>query len=230
MNILAIDTSSPVASVAVMSNGVLLGEYMVNNGKTHSQILMPMISDLLEKIGIRVSDIDVFATSLGPGSFTGLRIGIATAKALAQVGKKKIIGISALDGLCANVTAGKDVFVCPIVDARRGNVYNAIYKDGVKMVSDRLIPLDTVLAELNNSKAIFLGDGIIKHKEKIVNIMGENAIFPHENLTMQKASSIAYLANIRAENEEFDDIYSLEPIYIRPSQAERELNGEKDDI
>ena len=230
MNILAIDTSSPVASVAVMSNGVLLGEYIVNNGKTHSQILMPMVSDLLEKIDISISDIDVFATSLGPGSFTGLRIGVASAKALAQVGKKEIIGISALDGLCANVTAQKDVFVCPIVDARRGNVYNAIYKNGIKTVKERLVPLDNVLQELKDSKVIFLGDGIIKHREKIVDIFGENAIFPHDSLSIQKASYIAYLASTRAENQDFDNIFSLEPIYIRPSQAERELNGEKDDF
>lgn len=230
MNILALDTSSPVASAAVMSDGVLLGEYVVNNGKTHSQILMPMISDLLLKTGIDVSDIDVFATSLGPGSFTGLRIGIATAKALAQVGKKEIIGISALDGLCANVTVQKDVLVCPIVDARRGNVYNAVYKDGVKIIDDRLIPLDTILEDLKNSKVIFLGDGIIKHREKILDAMEENAIFPHENSSMQKASSIAYLANIRAQNKDFDNIFSLEPIYIRPSQAERELNGDKEDF
>ena len=77
---------------------------------------------------------------------------------------------------------------------------------------------------------IFLGDGIIKHREKILDAMGENAIFPHENLSLQKASSIAYLANIRAQNKDFDNIFSLEPIYIRPSQAERELNGEKEDF
>ena len=130
MNILAIDTSSTVASVAVTSNGKTLSEYNVCNGKTHSQIIMPMVSDALDKAGLKISDIDVFATSLGPGSFTGLRIGVATAKTFAQATGKKIIGVSSMEGLCANVSVTGDFNVCPIVDARRGNVFNAVYKNG----------------------------------------------------------------------------------------------------
>jgi len=228
MKILAIDTSSPVASAAVMVDSNLVGEYVISNGKTHSQIIIPLISDMLTKAGISVHEIDVFAVSLGPGSFTGLRIGIATAKSFAQALNKKIIGISALDSLHANLPCGNDLFICPIMDARRGNVYNSIYKNGIKLKDDRLININEVLEEVSGNKTIFLGDGILKHKETIVSVMGDNAIFAPANLSMQKSSSVAFLANQRVMNGEFDNIYSLEPVYVRASQAERELTGEKD--
>lgn len=226
MKILAIDTSSPVASAAVMSDGVLVGEYTINNGKTHSQIIVPLISDMLKKSGLSIGDIDVFATSLGPGSFTGLRIGVATAKSFAQALGKPIIGISALKGLAVGVDWCKNINVCPIMDARRGNVYNAVYKNGVSIKEDRLISLDCLIDEIDKEKTVFLGDGVFKHKDKISAFMGENAIFLPENLCMQRASSIAYLAYERALETDYDDVYSLEPIYVRASQAERELAGE----
>lgn len=228
MNILAIDTSSPVASAAIMTDGRLAGEYIISNGKTHSQIIVPLISDMLDKSGMIIKDIDVFATSLGPGSFTGLRIGVATAKSFAQAMGKEIIGISALAGLCANVSCMENVLVCPIMDARRGNVYNAVYKNGIEIKGDRLISLDDVLSEVRDEKTLFLGDGIVRHKDTIESTMGEKAIFAPEHISAQRASSIAYLANIRAEKGDFDNIYSLEPIYVRASQAERELQGKKD--
>ncbi len=228
MNILAIDTSSPVASAAIMTDGRLAGEYIISNGKTHSQIIVPLISDMLDKAGVTINDIDVFATSLGPGSFTGLRIGVATAKSFAQAMGKEIIGISALAGLCANVFCMENVMICPIMDARRGNVYNAVYKNGIEIKGDRLISLDDVLSEVGDEKTLFIGDGIVKHREKIESAMGEKAIFAPEHIAVQRASSIAYLANLRAEKGDFDNIYSLEPIYVRASQAERELRGEKD--
>ncbi len=228
MKILAIDTSSPVASAALVVDGQLTGEYVISNGKTHSQIIIPLISDMLEKSTVSIKDIDVFATSLGPGSFTGLRIGVATAKSFAHSGSKKIIGISALAGLNANIPCCHDAVVCPIMDARRGNVYNALYKNDVLLKEDRLISLDAVLEEIKAHKTIFLGDGVFKHKETIINTMGDNAVFVPSNLNIQRASSIALLAYSRALNDDFDDVYSLEPIYVRPSQAERELSGEKD--
>jgi len=228
MNILALDTSSAVASVAVLKDGVLAAECVINNGKTHSQIIVSMISDVLKKTAISLEQIDVFSTALGPGSFTGLRIGVATAKSFAQAMDKKIIGISSLDGLNANVACNKDLVVCPIVDARRGNVYNAIYKNDIKLVNDRLISLEDLLKELNGRKTIFLGDGIFKHREKIQETMGDNALFVPEYLANQRASSIAHLANLRAVDDDFDNLYTVAPIYVRSSQAERELEGISD--
>lgn len=228
MNILAIDTSSPVASAAVMTDGKIVGEYVISNGKTHSQIIIPLISDMLKKAGISISEIDVFSTSLGPGSFTGLRIGVATAKAFAQAMKKEVIGISSLDALCANLSCCEDALICPIIDARRGNVYNSLYRNGHQIKTDRLININSLLEETQGHKTVFLGDGILKHQEIITHVMGSDAVFTPANLNMQKASSVAYLANIRAQEGDFDNLYSLEPIYVRASQAERELQGEKD--
>ena len=230
MNILAIDTSSSVASASVIKDNQLVGEYVISNGKTHSQILVPVIDDALSKLNLKIEDIDVFATTLGPGSFTGLRIGIATAKAFAQAVNKKIIGVSALDCLASNVAYSDGITVCPILDARRGNVYNAVYKNGVKQTGDRLLHLDTVLEEVKGNKTLFLGDGVIKHSEKIVSFMGEDAIFAPAHLNFQRASSVAHIALLRAEKNDFDNIYSLEPIYVRPSQAERELAGVVDEV
>ena len=133
-----------------------------------------------------------------------------------------------MDSLHANLPCGNDLFICPIMDARRGNVYNSIYKNGIKLKDDRLININEVLEEVSGNQTIFLGDGILKHKETIVSVMGDNAIFAPANLSMQKSSSVAFLANQRAMNGEFDNIYSLEPVYVRASQAERELTGEKD--
>lgn len=229
MNILAIDTSSTVASVAIVSEGKVLAEYNVCNGKTHSQIIMPMISDALDKAGLTMSDIDVFATSLGPGSFTGLRIGVATAKTFAQATGKKIIGISSMAGLSANVPADENLLVCPIVDARRGNVFNAVYKNGVCLKDDRLISVELLAKELDGQKVVFLGDGCGKYKDYLKSVLGDNSVFLSEHLSMPRASSIAFLALMRAEKSDYDDLFSLTPIYVRSSQAERELNGETDE-
>lgn len=228
MNILAIDTSSVVASVSVLKDGITAGEYSVNNGKTHSQIIVPLVCQVLNKAGITLDDVDIFAVALGPGSFTGLRIGVATAKTFAQVKGKQIIGISSLDSLYVNGCFYNDVVICPIIDARRGNVYNAVYKNGEKLKKDRLISLDSLFEELGQQKVVFLGDGAIKHKEKILSNFGDNAVFLPEHLSMQKSSSVAYLAKQRAERKEYDNLYNLSPIYVRSSQAERELEGIED--
>ncbi len=226
MNILAIDTSSLNATVAVLNDEKLLGEFIISNKNTHSQIIMPMLDEMLKFAGIDIDDIDVFATAIGPGSFTGLRIGIASAKALAQGSCKKIIGISSLNALAENVyEEGK--IICPIIDARRGDVYNALYLNGECIVKDRAININELITELKskNEKIVFVGDGVLLHKDTIANELGENAQFAMPSKVMAKASSVANLALNRAKNNDFDDIYSLEPIYLRQSQAEREYNN-----
>ena len=226
MNILAIDTSSLNATVSVINDEKLLGEFTISNKNTHSQIIMPMLDEMLKFAGLDIDDIDVFATAIGPGSFTGLRIGIATAKALCQGGDKKIIGISSLYGLSENVyEEGK--IICPIIDARRGDVYNALYLNGECMQKDRVINIETLLDELkdSNEKIIFVGDGVLLHKDLLTQKLSEKAEFASPSKIMANASSIANLALKRAKNNDFDDIYKLEPIYLRQSQAEREYNN-----
>ena len=226
MNILAIDTSSLNATVSVINDDKLLGEFTISNKNTHSQIIMPMLDEMLKFAGVDIDDIDVFATAIGPGSFTGLRIGIATAKALCQGGRKKIIGVSALEGLTENVyQEGK--IICPIIDARRGDVYNALYLNGECIVKERAINIECLIDELNNvdKKVVFVGDGVLLHRELIIEKLGDKAELAPPTKIMAKASSIAYIALRRAKNNDFDDIYNLEPIYLRQSQAEREYNN-----
>lgn len=127
MKVLALDTSSIVASVAVMNDGILLGEYTLNHNKTHSQKLVPIIQQLLSDLELEPFDIDLFAVSKGPGSFTGLRIAITTAKAMAYALDKPIIGVPTLDILAHNISFCQHL-ICPIMDARNNRVYTALYK------------------------------------------------------------------------------------------------------
>lgn len=219
MKILAMDTSSVNATVAVGDENRILGEFTIAGDRAHSQIIMPMLEELLSRCKLSVGDIDVFAVALGPGSFTGLRIGIAAMKTFASSLGKKIIGISSLDEVAQNFTL-TDKFVCPIFDARRNDVYNAVYKYGEKLTSDRICHIDTVLSEMENKEVIFCGDAVNKYKEKIS--CNPKWYIAPMHLSMQGASALISAALKRYEKNDFDEINVLSPIYIRPSQAERE--------
>ncbi len=221
MIILGMDTSSVNATVAVMNDKKLIGESIISNDRTHSQIIMPLLDDLLKKCGIEAGDVDVFAVSVGPGSFTGLRIGMATVKTLAQVCDKPVIGVSSLDALYQNC-ALFDGVVCPIIDARHGEVYNAVYEGGKKIIDNRVISVDELISELEGKKTVFCGDGVLAYGEKLSKY--DNFVIASQNISMQKASSVCMAAYNRAQNNDFDNLYSLVPVYLRQSQAERELN------
>lgn len=223
MNILAMDTSSLTATVAVLTDEKLLGEYTVSNKLTHSQTILPMTDELLGKIGMKLEDIDVFSVCVGPGSFTGLRIGMATVKTFAQALSKPIVGVSSLDAVAYNFYSCDGYLVCPVVDARRDEVYNAIYENGVKTVFDRPIHIDDLLIELSDEKVIFCGDGVCVHKEKIISANKDGWKIAPQNLLLPKASSVAYCAYQRALDGMYDDCYTLNPVYLRKPQAEREL-------
>jgi len=223
MKILAMDTSSVNATVAVSDENRILGEFTVGNERAHSQIIMPMLEEMLNHCSLTVRDIDVFAVAIGPGSFTGLRIGMAAMKTLAQSLDKKIIGVSSLDGVAASFFAS-DKIICPIFDARRNDVYNALYLNGKKITADRIVDFDELLIELSNKDVIFCGDGILKYKDKIESFSMNNWFVAPMNLAMQKASSIISMALERAKNADYDNVYDLSPIYLRLSQAEREYN------
>ena len=219
MNILAMDTSSLTATVAVLTDEKLLGEFSVSNKLTHSQTIMPMTDTLLKTASMTLDDIDVFAVSVGPGSFTGLRIGMATVKTFAQALDKPIIGVSSLAAV-AHSFSFTDYLVCPIMDARRSEVYNAIYKNGEECVSPRALHIDELLEEIKDEKVIFAGDGVLVHSDKLK--VKENWSIAPEHLLLPKASSLAYEALKRAKSNDFDDLYTLNPVYLRKSQAERE--------
>ncbi|KPU43624.1 tRNA threonylcarbamoyladenosine biosynthesis protein TsaB [Oxobacter pfennigii] len=229
MRVLAIDTSSMVASVAVADENKLIGEITYNYKKQHSTIIMPMIDDLLKSIELDIKDMDAIACASGPGSFTGLRIGAATVKGLCQGANKPLIAIPTLDALVYNLPHSKGI-ICPIMDALRDNVYTCIYKwegDEFKKLSDYMaIHMDELFSMLKeyHEKIIFLGDGIFVHKEKIQLELREKPVFAPPHLNMQKASSIAALALKRLNNNDTDDYITFAPFYLRQSQAEREYD------
>lgn len=222
MIIFGMDTSSVNATVAVINDKKLIGEYIISNDRTHSQTIMPLVEDLLKKCCIDINDIDVFSVCTGPGSFTGLRIGMATVKTLAQFTNKPIVGVSSLDALYENCKLF-DGIVCPIIDARHDEVYNALYKDGKRITDYRIISVQDLLRELAGKKVVFCGDGCVTYKDVIS--VDNNFVIAPQNISMQKASSVCMCAYIRSQIGDFDNLYSLAPVYLRLSQAERELKN-----
>lgn len=221
MNIFAMDTSSLTATAAILSDEKLIGEFTVSNKLTHSATIMPMTDTLLKTASLTLDDIDVFAVSVGPGSFTGLRIGMATVKTLAQAKNKPIIGVSSLRAVSESF-AFTDCIICPMTDARRDEVYNALYLNGEELEADRALHIDALLDSLAGKKVIFAGDGVLIHRERIEARQESGWRIAPPNLLLPKASSVAYAALGRALKNDFDDVYTLNPVYLRKSQAERE--------
>ena len=225
MNILTIDTSSIVASVAIGDEQKLIAEYTINHKKTHSQKLLPMVDEMLKSCDLKAKDIDVFGVSLGPGSFTGLRIGITTAKVMAQALDKPVVGISTFEGLAYNVPYFGGL-ICPIIDAQRESVYSAIYswKD-----NELLTLREADVLEINdlidiikdmNRQVIFLGDGVEKFKPIIDENIREISSFSTSNLMFPRAGAILDLVRKKYEHGLFNKAHEILPIYMRKSQAE----------
>lgn len=232
MKILALDTSANVATVAVTDDDKLICESILNHKKTHSEKIMPMIDSVLKDSELDISDIDLFAAANGPGSFTGLRIGVSTIKALAHAANKPTVGVSTLEGLAYNISES-DGIISPLMDARRSQVYNAVYRgeNGVltELKAPRAISLDECLDELKNEKKVyFLGDGALVYKQEIIEKMGEKAFFVPSASSLQRASSIAAVAKIKAEKGLTENCHTLLPFYLRKSQAEREYERKQE--
>jgi len=225
MIILSIDSSTPVAAVAVVKDGVLLAEEMLNIGNTHSVQLMPMVAYALQQSQINIKEVDAVAVSQGPGSFTGLRIGMATAKGLAQGAGCKLITVPTLDALAQNMWGTNDL-VCPILNAKKDEVYTAVYKfDGQKMqlLSEYMAtsPQDLAQNLLEKSANIcFLGDGVPVYRTLLEEIMGEKASFAPLHKLLSNGASLAYVGYQKALLGEFAELYTAQPIYIRKCEAQ----------
>jgi len=224
--ILAFENSAKAASVALTENGKLLGESYQNTGLTHSQTLMVMAEDLLKQCGKAVSDLTALAVAEGPGSFTGVRIGVAAAKGLSWGAGLPCYGISTLEAMALSLGAYQG-YVCACMDARRNQVYNALFyvnQGRMERVSeDRAIALSELAEELKTLDGpIFLvGDGSsLTHKT----LSGEipALVLPPEHRMHQRAVGVALLAEAKAAAGEPGDAADLQPNYLRLSQAERE--------
>ena len=226
MIVLSIDSSSKVARVGILKVVVLLGEYILNDKREHSVILMPLIENLLKECNLSIDDIDGYVVSKGPGSFTGLRIGMATIKGMSFGNNKPYISISSLDALAYNLISFNGI-ICPIMDALRENVYTALYKnnnDSLEKIMDyTALDIDELVNLLKdkNEEVIFVGDGLYKHKKYICDNFPK-AHFAPVHLNIIRASSLGELGLNLLKNGICDDSNSA-PIYLKKPQAEREL-------
>ena len=223
--ILACDSSGKTATAAVVTNEKALACFTVNTGLTHSEKMMPLISDMLKSIDMDISEMDAFAVANGPGSFTGIRIGASSIKAIAHAMDKPLFGISTLDGLHKN-TNGFDGFICPIIDARREEVYAAVYENDKKIIQGCNIKLRELLGSLNK-ETLFLGDGVLSYKNVITEVMGDKAVFAPPHILLQNAASIGLLALGKYENGERPSYIDFSINYLKESQPEQALANNK---
>lgn len=228
MKILSVDSSSVSASVAITENGVTLAENFINNGLTHSQTLMPMVEKTLNDAKISVKDIELFAITNGPGSFTGVRIGIASIKGMADALNKKCVAISTLEAI-AEPLKNEDCIACAVMDARCNQVYTAMFKSGKRLCEDKAVLIDELGQELKNynKKVVFIGDGSVLCYEKLKDVVTECEV-AYESIRFVHASSIGRIAEEKVKNGEMPiNSANLVPFYLRLPQAERELNNKK---
>lgn len=227
MRILAIDSSGLVASVALLDDDCVLADYSINYKKTHSQTLVPMLSEIKEMVNLDMETVDAIAVAGGPGSFTGLRIGSATAKGLGLAMGKPIIAVETVDGLAMNAW-GYAGFVCPIMDARRDQVYTGIYRfeEGqLQVVKPQCaVSITEICEQLNTLEGpvLFLGDGVPVYQDKIV----EQLMVPYEfapaHMSRQRAAALGVLAARYYAEGRYESALEHKPDYLRLSQAERE--------
>ena len=228
MKILALDASGIVASVAIASEEEIIAEYTIKHKKTHSQTLLPMIDKVLKFAEVDLKDIEYIAATEGPGSFTGLRIGAATAKGLSQALNIPIVNVPTLEALAYNIVES-DKLICPIMDARRGNVFAAIYKmsnEGLEVIrKQEALPIEDLIKDINalEKNIIFVGDGINVHKDYIKNYLRVDYIFAPAYLREQKAASVVGVALDYIKKNKYVQSKDFKPVYLRKSQAEREL-------
>ena len=222
MKILAIDSSSKSASAAISEDEKILGEVFLNVGLTHSETLMPMLEYLLKSTGVKPDEIERFALTIGPGSFTGIRIGAAAVKGMAQPQGKKCIPVSTLEAI-AFAYRDFDGIVCPVMDARCNQVYTAVFESGVRIFEDSAMLINELSEKLKeyNKKVVFVGDGA----ELVFNRV--NGILDCERANSEKefphASSVALLA--LKNSDKALDAGQIVPVYLRLPQAQRELNN-----
>lgn len=227
MKILGLDSSGLVASVAVAEDENLLAEYTVNYKKTHSQTLLPMLDEIAAMIDLDLKDLDAIAVAGGPGSFTGLRIGAATAKGLGLALKKPLIQIPTVDGIAYNMWGARDL-VCPLMDARRNQTYTGLYEfEGAEMkvlYPQCAVGIAEIIEVVNTFErdVVFLGDGVPVFRDYIKEYCQVPYYFAPAHKNKQRAAALAVLAQQYYEKGQVQTAAEHRPDYLRLSQAERE--------
>ena len=233
MKILGLDSSGLVASAAVVEDDVLLSEYTVNHKKTHSQTLLPMLDEIVRMIELDLNDLDAIAVAAGPGSFTGLRIGAATAKGLGLALDKPLISVPTVDALAYNLYETKGL-ICPLMDARRSQVYTGVYsfEQGKFQVvkPQEAVGIEEIIEKINkwNQEVIFLGDGVPVFRDRIETDCRVPHYYAPAHVGRQRAAAVAALGAIYYKEGKIQNARDHQPEYLRLSQAERErLKKEK---
>ncbi|MEA5004233.1 MAG: tRNA (adenosine(37)-N6)-threonylcarbamoyltransferase complex dimerization subunit type 1 TsaB [Christensenella sp.] len=220
MNILGMDTTGTTLSVALSEDEALLSEIYIDSGKKHSQTLMAAVDDVLRLSGKDISDVDVFAVCVGPGSFTGIRIGVAACAAMAHAAGKPVAAVSTLDALMENAPKDGSI-VCAVMDARREEVYTAAKQGAQTVVEECALPLKELVTKLlPGETVVFVGDAALKFEDKIRGYNPHSVFLPPQFI-MQRASSVCALAYRQAQNDALLAYDELCPRYLRESQAER---------
>lgn len=227
MKLIGVDSSGLVASVAVLSDETVVSEFTVNNKQTHSQTLLPMLEKAVEYSGIALEEIDAIAVAAGPGSFTGLRIGAATVKGLGLVLDKPIVPVPTLEGMAYQL-AESDGFICPVMDARRNQVYTGIYEmregEPVVIMDQCAMDIHELLARLADYpvKVHFLGDGVPVYQDIIQEEISNEYSLAPAHLSRQRAAAVAALGLKYYRQGKIETAAEHSPVYLRKSQAERE--------
>lgn len=227
MKILALDSSGLTASVAVVEDDIMAAEYTIHYKKTHSQTLLPMLDEVVKQIEMELETVDYIAVAAGPGSFTGLRIGSATAKGLGLALKKPLVHIPTVDALAYHCY-GTDKIICPLMDARRNQVYTGLYRfdiDEFTVIEEQCaVAVEEILEKVNKfgREVIFLGDGVPVYTEKIKELVKVPYVFAPAHMNRQRAGAVAVLAQKYIAEGKTETAAEHMPDYLRLSQAERE--------
>jgi tRNA threonylcarbamoyladenosine biosynthesis protein TsaB len=241
LKVLAIDTSQKTVSTAILADNIVRADIFIDNGRHHSEILLPAIEEVFHLAGMEPDDIDLFALTIGPGSFTGLRIGAATMKGFVLSTGKPVLGVSTLDVLALNSGSVGMWMICPMLDAQQNQVYTALYSrtEGMgmeKIRDERIIDADNWLHEIKDSclsmgaNVFFLGDGAVKYRPSILRRFSSSACIAEGHQNHVKASAAAVLARDRFDRGETLDLLTFTPCYLRPPEAETRLRRKTSEI
>lgn len=216
MKVLGIDTSTPIGSVGLIEGNDFIAEHTLNITQAHSSRLMPAIDQVLKWGNLTVHDLDACAVGIGPGSFTGVRIGVGTAKSLCYALKKPIIGVSTLEAIAYNLRYAKGI-ICPILDARRDEVYGAVFHGGLKLVrkSEDLCVSVEELLNCVESSAVFVGDGLGRYANAVRERFGADVPLADSTFNVPRGTNIARIGLERQLRGDSDDYFGLIPNYIR---------------
>jgi tRNA threonylcarbamoyladenosine biosynthesis protein TsaB len=230
MKVLGIDTSTSCGSVGLIDDESIISEYLLNIPVTHSERLLGTIELILKESRFAIGDLDGWAISLGPGSFTGLRIGVSTVKGLALATRKPVAGVSTLDVLAYQISS-TPYLICPILDARKGEVYTAFYRFGEgndfkRQSAYQAIKPEDLIRKIEE-RTIFIGDGLRTYGDYLRNSLASLAIFPPTPLNVPHGSGVAKLGLELLRKGEHLDLATFTPLYVRPSEAEMKFHSTK---